>query len=64
MPRAQAPCLVIHAQNGSMFEPQTECLAEELSDAKIVPIEGIFHFPIGSDNAYAQRVLTAQTLAE
>ena len=41
----QAPCLVIHAVHRSMFEQHGRYLAEQLPNARLVPLEGIDHFP-------------------
>ncbi len=46
LPSVQAPCLVIHAVNGSMFEQHGQYLAEQLPDARLAPLEGISHFPV------------------
>jgi serine/threonine protein kinase/class 3 adenylate cyclase len=46
LPSVQAPCLVIHAVNGSMFEQHGRYLAEKLPNARLVPLEGIYHFPV------------------
>lgn len=41
----KAPCLVIYGRSGSMFEQQSAYLADNLPDAKLVPLEGVDHFP-------------------
>lgn len=46
LPSVQSPCLVIHAANGSMFEQHGKYLAEKLPNARLVPLEGIYHFPV------------------
>ena len=45
LPSVQAPCLVIHAANGSMFEQHGRYLAENLPKARLVALQGIDHFP-------------------
>jgi class 3 adenylate cyclase len=51
----KAPCLVIHALNGSMFEKHGKYLADNLPNAKLVPLENIDHFPFrGADRIAAE----------
>jgi hypothetical protein len=45
LPSVQAPCLVMCAANGSMFEHQSKYLAEHLPHARLVALDGIDHFP-------------------
>jgi class 3 adenylate cyclase len=46
LPSVQAPCLVIHGAHGfSLFEDQSNYLAEHLPDARLVALDRIDHFP-------------------
>ena len=56
LPSVQAPCLVIYAANGSMFEQQGRYLAEHLPKARLVALDGIDHFPwfAGHDRIVAE----------
>ncbi|HKN14592.1 MAG TPA: adenylate/guanylate cyclase domain-containing protein [Candidatus Binatus sp.] len=56
LPSVQAPCLVMHAANGSMFEHQSKYLAEHLPHARLVALDGIDHFPwfAGGDRIVAE----------
>ena len=56
LPSVQAPCLVMYAANGSMFEHQSKYLAEHLPHARLVALDGIDHFPwfAGGDRIVAE----------
>jgi pimeloyl-ACP methyl ester carboxylesterase/class 3 adenylate cyclase len=56
LPSVQAPCLVMFAANGSMFEHQGRYLAEHLPSARLVVLDGIDHFPwfAGSERVVAE----------
>jgi pimeloyl-ACP methyl ester carboxylesterase len=53
----RAPCLVLHAADGfSMFEQQSQYLVDHLSDARLVALDAIDHFPwfSGGDRIVAE----------
>jgi hypothetical protein len=52
----RAPCLVMFAANGSMFDHQGRYLAEHLPRARMVVLDGIDHFPwfAGSERIVAE----------
>jgi pimeloyl-ACP methyl ester carboxylesterase/class 3 adenylate cyclase len=48
-PSVQAPCLVLHGTTMSMFEQQSEYLADTLPDARLGTLDGVDHFPWFAD---------------
>jgi pimeloyl-ACP methyl ester carboxylesterase/class 3 adenylate cyclase len=56
LPSVQAPCLIIHGTVHSMFEQQSRYLAEHLSDARLVKLPDVDHFPwfAGADQVVSE----------
>ncbi len=45
LPSVRAPCLVLYSRDFSMFKAHSDYLAEHLSDARLVGLDGVDHYP-------------------